>query len=102
MARSAALETTRCLLSQELAPALKPGRKAHIAACELARICLASGQATQAVTVTRELLKSACQDDIRRQAHLILGAAHLALKDYERAALAFSGNAAKAPGAKDK
>lgn len=100
-ADSGELKEARELLAKTL-PALKPGRKAHIAACELARICLASGQATQAVTVTRELLKSACQDDIRRQAHLILGAAHLALKDYERAALAFSGTAVKDPGAKDK
>ena len=100
-ADSGELKEARQLLTKTL-PAIKPGRKAHIAACELARICLASGQATQAITVTRELLKSACQDDIRRQAHLILGAAYLALKDYERAALAFSGTAVKDPGAKDK
>lgn len=100
-ADSGELKAARELLAKTL-PALKPGRKAHLAACELAQMCLADGQAAQAVTVIRELLKSSCQPDIRKRAQLTLGAAYLALKDYERAALAFSGMAVKRSGAKDK
>jgi tetratricopeptide (TPR) repeat protein len=80
---------------------LKVGEEAWSAACELGEICLKLGDPSQAAGVVGEVLKSSCPTAIRRRALEVLGAAYLAQHDYEKAALALSGLAAKDPQGKN-
>ncbi|HUU10009.1 MAG TPA: tetratricopeptide repeat protein [Phycisphaerae bacterium] len=69
------------------------------AACELAEVCLKVGQADHAVSVCQHALSLPLPDATRRRLLNILGVAHVRMRDYDRAALAFSALAPEAKGA---
>ncbi len=96
------LELARCLtdagelrsarrLLGEVLPTMSPGQRAYQAACDLAELSLRLGRYAQAVAIVRELLLSPCPLRIRRRAWEVSGRAYMALGDYDKAALAYSG-----------
>lgn len=83
----------------ELLPKMEPGPLAHRTALDLAEACVRTEHNAQAITVCRELLKSPCSEEVRRNARAILGRAYVREKDYQRAAMALSGMPLDAQGA---
>ncbi|MHC4294167.1 MAG: hypothetical protein ACYSTL_01115 [Planctomycetota bacterium] len=97
-----AVELARCYIDEndlevagivlaEFLPKLEPGPTAQEAECLLAEVALNSGRTSQAITISSELLRSNCNDDIRRRAQEVLGSAYIARQDYENAAMTYSG-----------
>lgn len=84
------LELARGRLSEILSSA-EPGPLAQRAALELADVCLKLGRSPQTISVCLKLLDSNVPTETRQQALKILAAAHNRQKDYEKAALALSG-----------
>jgi len=85
-------EDARRLLEAAVAY-LEPGPLAQAASVELAEVYLATGRINQAVSLARSLLAETPTEAVRRRALRTLGRAYLACRDYDRAALAFSGKA---------
>ncbi len=83
-------EDARRLLESAVAH-LDPGPLAQSASAELAAVHLAAGRVNQAVGLARALLAETPAEPVRRQALRTLGRAYVARRDYDRAALAFSG-----------
>ena len=84
------LELARGRLSEILSIA-EPGPLAQRAALELAGVCLKLGRSPQTISVCLKLLDSNVPTETRQQALKMLAAAHNRQKDYEKAALALSG-----------
>ncbi len=81
---------------------LPPGDSAHQAACNLAKICLKTGKADQAVTLTRGVLNSSASKQRKKEARKILADAYLAKRQYEKATMTMTGMKTNRPGAKKK
>lgn len=105
-----AIELARCHIDagklkdahRELAAILTDvgtGPLAHEAACELAEVCLKTGQADHAISVCQHALGLPLPDATRQRLLNILGAAYVRIRDYDRAALTFSTLAPEAKGA---
>ncbi len=90
------LDAARRIMAEAL-PKLEPGPEAHEATCELAEFGLRAGYPEQTIGLARKLLALPVSPEVRGRAFEALGQAYVAVRDYERAALAFSG---AVPGAK--
>jgi tetratricopeptide (TPR) repeat protein len=90
------LDGARRIMAEAL-PKLEAGPEAHEATCELADFALRAGHPDQTIGLCRKLLARPISPEVRRRAFEALGQAYVAVRDYERAALAFSG---AMPGAK--
>lgn len=90
------LDGARRIMAEAL-PKLEAGPEAHEATCELADFALRAGHPEQTIGLCRKLLARPISPEVRRRAFDALGQAYVAVRDYERAALAFSG---AMPGAK--
>ena len=84
------LELARSRLSDIFATA-EPGRLAQRAALELADVCLKLGRSSQTISVCLQLLDSDVPAETRQDALRILAVAYHQQKDYDKAALALSG-----------
>jgi tetratricopeptide (TPR) repeat protein len=84
------LELARNRLS-EILGIVKPGPLARDAAMELADVCLKLGRSAQSISVCLQLLKSDVSTEMRQRTLETLAAAYKQQKDYDRAALALSG-----------
>lgn len=91
------LEEARRQLSAVLTEA-GTGPLAREAACELADVCLKAGQTPHAISVCQHILTLPLPEDLRRRVLDTLGTAYLRMRDYDRAALAFSGMVPSAKG----
>jgi tetratricopeptide (TPR) repeat protein len=89
LADSGDIEGARTRLG-DLVPRLEAGPLAHRATVALAQVCLRGGRNTQAISLCRDLLKSSCSDEVRREARDILGRAYRLEKDYEQAVIVLS------------
>ncbi len=109
--RSLSVELARCYMAaddhaatreilEEVLPKVDSVALAQEVSCMLAETCLKSGKVGQAIVVAEELLTSGASPDIALRARETLGAAYLAMKDYEKAALVFVGLLPSKPGAK--
>lgn len=92
------LSAARLLLTAVM-PKAAPGEVAGGVKCELADVCLKMEKPGQALTIASEVLKSSCPVPMRQRALNIMGRAYLLQRDYEKAALAFSGMPPKQQGA---
>lgn len=95
------LELARTSLTEILIN-VDPGPLAHEAVVTLADVCLKLGQNSQAVSVCLQLLNLDPSAQIRQEALNILATAYNRQKNYDKAALALSGqwNGAETPGKK--
>jgi tetratricopeptide (TPR) repeat protein len=84
------LELARSSLSEILRIG-EPGPLAQSAALELADVCLKLGRSAQSISVCLQLLDSDVPPPIKQQALKTLGSAYTQQKDYDKAALALSG-----------
>ncbi|MHC4425038.1 MAG: tetratricopeptide repeat protein [Planctomycetota bacterium] len=84
------LERARSGLSGILG-VIEPGLLAQRTALELADVCLKIGRSPQAISVCLQLLDSDVSAQIKQRALKVLAAAYSQQKDYEKAALALSG-----------
>ena len=84
------LELARSSLSEILRTA-EPGPLAQSTALELADVCLKLGRSAQSISVCLQLLDSDVPPPIKQQALKTLGSAYSQQKDYDKAALALSG-----------
>jgi tetratricopeptide (TPR) repeat protein len=84
------LELARSSLS-EILSAAEPGSLAQSAAVELADVCLKLGRSDQSISVCLPLLDSDVSSQIKQQALRTLAAAYSQRKEYDKAALALSG-----------
>jgi tetratricopeptide (TPR) repeat protein len=84
------LELARSRLSEVLS-LVEPGPLAQSTAKELADVCLKLGRSAQSISVCLRLLNSGASDELRQQTLKTLAAAYSQQKDYEKAALALSG-----------
>ena len=107
-----AVELARCHIEEndleaamgalaEFLPKMRPGPTAQEAECLLAEASLTLGKTGQAIALGTELLKSNCNNQIRIRAQEVLGSAYVALQDYDRATLAYSGLMFKEGGQKE-
>lgn len=70
---------------------IEPGPLAHRAALELAKVCLKLDQNSQAISVCLQLLDSNPSAQIRKKTLRVLATAYNRQKNYDKAALALSG-----------
>ena len=84
------LERARSRLSEVLSVA-KAGALAQAAAIELARVCLKLGRSAQSISVCLQLLETDVPPQAKQQTLKTLAAAYSQQKDYDKAALALSG-----------
>ncbi|MHC4567954.1 MAG: tetratricopeptide repeat protein [Planctomycetota bacterium] len=84
------LEDARRRLSEVLG-IVEPGPLAQRVALELTAVCLKLGRGSQAVSICRQLLNSNIAAEMRQETLRLLAAAYKLEKDYDKAALAFSG-----------
>ncbi len=84
------LELARSVLSETLL-SIEPGLLAQTIALELADVCLKLGRSSQAVSVCLQLLDSDLSSSAKQKTLKILAAAYRQQKDYDKAALALSG-----------
>jgi hypothetical protein len=77
-------------LSEVLSVA-EPGDLAQTTAIELAGVCLKLGRSTQSISVCLQLLDSDVPPQVKQQTLKTLAAAYRQQKDYDKAALALSG-----------
>ena len=84
------LERARSRLSEVLSVA-EPGALAQNAALDLAGVCLKLGRSPQSISVCVQLLDSDASPPMKEQALKTLAAAYRQQKDYDKAALALSG-----------
>jgi tetratricopeptide (TPR) repeat protein len=84
------LERARSSLSQILG-VVEPGLLAQRTALELADVCLKIGRSPQGISVCLQLLDSDVPAQIKQETLKVLAAAYSQQKDYEKAALALSG-----------
>jgi tetratricopeptide (TPR) repeat protein len=84
------LERARSRLSEVLSVA-KPGDLAQAAAIELARVCLKLGRSAQSISVCLHLLEADVPPQVKQQTLKTLAAAYSQQKEYDKAALALSG-----------
>ena len=84
------LERARSRLSEVLGVA-QPGPLAQTAAMELASVCVKLGRSTQSISVCLRLLESDVPPQVKQQTLKTLAAAYRQEKDYDKAALALSG-----------
>lgn len=78
-------------LLEEALPKLRENTDIWNATVMLAELNVKIGKPMVAITMIQELLKGRCPETVRTQAAQVLGNAYLAQKDYDKAALAFSG-----------
>ncbi len=71
--------------------AIEPGPFAHRAALELAEVCLKLNQNSQAISVCLQLMDSNASAQIRQKTLRVLATAYNQQKNYDKAALALSG-----------
>ena len=91
-------ERARRLLTESL-PKLGRDPPADEVACELAEVCLKTGQAAQAIGLCRELLMRDVPEAIRLRAVNTLGIAYGHKRDYDRAVFALAGEVPPPEGA---
>jgi len=91
-------ERGRRLLTEAL-PKFGRDPPADEVACELARLCLKTGQAAQAIGLCRELLIRGVPGVVRRRALNILGIAYVYKRDHDRAVVALAGQVPAPEGA---
>ncbi|MHC4509704.1 MAG: tetratricopeptide repeat protein [Planctomycetota bacterium] len=84
------LERARRRLS-EILSVVEPGPLAQETALELADVCLTLGRSSQSISVCLQLLDSDVSPQIRQQTLKTLAAAYSQQNDYDKAALAISG-----------
>lgn len=84
------LERARSRLSEVLSVA-EPGDLAQTTAIELAGVCLKLGRSAQSISVCLQLLDSDVPPQVKQQTLKTLAAAYRQQKDYDKAALALSG-----------
>jgi len=84
------LEDARRRLSEVLG-IVEPGPLAQEVALELTAVCLKLGRSLQAVSICRQLLNSNTTAEMRQEILRLLAAAYKLEKDYDKAALALSG-----------
>ena len=90
MAEAQDLAGARSLL-KELLPKLPAGERLwYEAARDLVKYCLAGGEADEAIVVAEEMLRSPDHDDIRQEVSRLLGSAHVAKKQFTKAARAYA------------
>jgi tetratricopeptide (TPR) repeat protein len=109
------MEQARCLWEegdlvaarQAMAEALAKlggGEEARVASLDLGELCLRMGDAAEAIVVAEDVLRGKCGDEQRRRALELMGRAHMARREYEKAVRALSAMAevkmAAADGAK--
>ncbi|MBN1556135.1 MAG: tetratricopeptide repeat protein [Phycisphaerae bacterium] len=78
-------------LLTEILPLLQNNRSLWLAEVLLAEVCLKLDEPDQAIGIVRKVRASAAPIDLQRQASKILGEAFLRKREYEKAALAFTG-----------
>jgi tetratricopeptide (TPR) repeat protein len=83
-------ESAQRLLT-EILPLLRDETSLWLAEVLLAKVCLKMNESDQAIRIARKVLDSTAPKDLQRRAGRILGEAFLRKKEYEKAALAFSG-----------
>jgi len=91
-------ERGRRLLTEAL-PKFGRDPPANEVACELARLCLKTGQAAQAIGLCRELLMRDVPGVVRRRALNLLGIAYVHKRDHDRAVVALAGQVPAPEGA---
>ena len=84
------LEDARRKLSDVLS-VVEPGPLAQKVALELAGVCLKLGRASQTISICRQILNSSAASGTRQEILRILAVAYRLQKDYDKAALALSG-----------
>lgn len=84
------LEDARRRLSEVLG-AVEPGLLAQQIALELTDVCLKLGRSPQAISICRQLLSSNVPPEMRREVLRLLAEGYNLEKDYDKAALALSG-----------
>lgn len=84
------LEDARRKLSDVLG-VVEPGPLAQSVALELAGVCLKLGRASQTISICRQILNSSVASGTRQEILRLLAAAYRLQKDYDKAALALSG-----------
>ncbi len=84
------IESARRRLS-EILGIVEPGLLAQQTALELIDVCLKLGRSRQAVSLCSQLLNSNVPDEMRQETLRFLAAAYNMQKDYDKAALALSG-----------
>ena len=84
------LERARSRLSEVLSVA-EPGTLAQETALDLARVCLKLGRSSQCISVCLQLLGAAVSAQMKQETLKTLAAAYSQQKDYDKAALALSG-----------
>lgn len=85
----------------EILPTLEDGRTLWLAEVLLAEVCLKMSEPDQAIRIAQKVRVSTAPADLQRWAAKVLGEAHLRKKEYEKAALAFSGLKKKPQPAKE-
>ena len=91
-------ERGRRLLTEAL-PKFGRDPPANEVACELAQLCLKTGQAAQAIGLCRELLIREVTGPVRHRALNMLGIAYVHKRDHDRAVLALAGQVPAPEGA---
>jgi len=74
----------------DLLSRVKSDRDAEAAKGELAELSVKLGKGEQAIVLAEDLLKTSRDPALRRRCHQTLAAAHLAAKDFEKAASAIT------------
>lgn len=85
----------------ELLPSLQAGVLADKASLLLAEVCMAQNEPQQVITLLRPLCGKETPEDLRSKAKSLLGEAYLSLKQYDKAALALSGESREPQDRKD-
>lgn len=83
-------ESAQQLLTEVL-PLLRNEQALWLAEVLLADVCLKMDEPDQAIQIAQKVRDSTAPDELQRRAGRILGEAYLLKKEYEKAALAFSG-----------
>jgi len=78
-------------LLTEVLPLLRNEQALWLAEVLLADVCLKLDEPDQAIQIAEKVRDSTAPDELQRRAGRILGEAYLLKKEYEKAALAFSG-----------
>lgn len=78
-------------LLTEILPLLQDEKSLWLAEVLLADVCLKMGESDRAIRVAKKVCDSTASTELQRRAGRILGEAYLRNKEYDKAALAFSG-----------